>query len=134
MVALDDSVYSYYALEWTLDHFFAAYGPDHPFKLKLVHARPTSSSVIGFTGPSISGPIQGSADVASLMEIETKKTAQKLIDKAIDICKNKSGDARDVMIEAVEKQSIHIGSGQPWLRSRQKGDSGERKRLLCSPL
>ncbi|KAK0608656.1 hypothetical protein LWI29_033925 [Acer saccharum] len=41
MVAVDDSVHSYYALEWTLDHFFAAYGPDHPFKLKLVHARPT---------------------------------------------------------------------------------------------
>ncbi|KAL5782287.1 hypothetical protein ACOSP7_007316 [Xanthoceras sorbifolium] len=61
MVAVDDSSHSYYALEWTLYHFFAPYVPNHPFKLVMVHARLTSTSFIGLAGPA-------SADVASMVK------------------------------------------------------------------
>lgn len=48
MVAVDDSSHSNYALEWTLDYFCAPFAPNYPFKLMLIHARP---SLIPFAGP-----------------------------------------------------------------------------------
>ena len=51
VVAIDDSEHSTYALEWTLDHFFTPYASNHPFKLVLVHAKPTASSAVGLAGP-----------------------------------------------------------------------------------
>ncbi|KAK1592312.1 hypothetical protein Q3G72_022933 [Acer saccharum] len=86
MVAVDDSVHSYYALEWTLDHFFAAYGPDHPFKLKLVHARPTPF-------PSSDSPDPVSVDPYQVNDVSVIV---------------REGDARDVMIEALEKHKASI--------------------------
>lgn len=55
VVGLDDSQHSFYALEWTLDHFF---GPSSnslaaPFKLLIVHAKPTATSAIGLAGPGM---------------------------------------------------------------------------------
>lgn len=53
VIAVDDSEHSFYALEWTLDHFFTPSLTNCPFKLIIVHAKPTASSVIGAAGPGI---------------------------------------------------------------------------------
>lgn len=50
IVGVDDSDHSFYALEWTLDHFLT---PNSPFKLIVVHSKPTPTSAIGFAGPGI---------------------------------------------------------------------------------
>ncbi|KAJ6816779.1 universal stress protein PHOS34-like [Iris pallida] len=49
VVGVDDSECSYYALQWVIGHFFTV--PNPAFKLVLVHAKPTVSSVIGLGGP-----------------------------------------------------------------------------------
>lgn len=51
VIGADESEQSAYALEWTLDHFFAPFGPNSPFKLVIVHAKPMPSSVVGLAGP-----------------------------------------------------------------------------------
>lgn len=51
VVGLDDSEYSFYALEWTLEHLFRSSPP--PFKLLIVHAKPTATSAIGLAGPGM---------------------------------------------------------------------------------
>lgn len=51
VVGIDDSEQSSYALEWTLDHFFAPYASNPPFKLVVVHAKPTPTSAVGLAGP-----------------------------------------------------------------------------------
>ncbi|WJZ86895.1 hypothetical protein VitviT2T_006308 [Vitis vinifera] len=50
VIGIDDSSHSFYALEWTLDHFFSS-PKTKPFKLVIVYARPPASSVVGFAGP-----------------------------------------------------------------------------------
>lgn len=50
--ALDDSDHSYYALEWTLDHFFPSPSISN-FKLIIIHAKPTPTSVVAIAGPGI---------------------------------------------------------------------------------
>lgn len=54
IVGIDESEHSFYALNWTIDHFFAPYAPNHPFNLILVHAKPLATSAVGFAGPGIS--------------------------------------------------------------------------------
>lgn len=49
VVGLDDSEHSFYALEWTLEHFFGTSPPT--FKLVIVYAKPTATSAIGLAGP-----------------------------------------------------------------------------------
>lgn len=54
VVGIDDSEHSFYALQWTLLHFFSpAAGSSSPFKLVVVSAKPTPTSVIGLAGPGI---------------------------------------------------------------------------------
>ena len=53
VVGIDDSEHSTYALGWTLKHFFTPYASNHPFKLVLVHAKPTVSSAVSLAGPGI---------------------------------------------------------------------------------
>ena len=50
VIDIDDSSHSFYALEWTLDHFFSP-PKTKPFKLVIVYARPPPPSVIRFVGP-----------------------------------------------------------------------------------
>jgi hypothetical protein len=52
VVGIDDSNYSSYALEWTLDHLVTTL-PNPIFKLVLVYAKPSVSSTVGFIGPGI---------------------------------------------------------------------------------
>ncbi|KAK6790259.1 hypothetical protein RDI58_014059 [Solanum bulbocastanum] len=108
--ALDDSDHSYYALEWTLDHFFPSPSISN-FKLIIIHAKPTPISVVAIAGP-------GTSDLFTLVETDIKKAAQKTIDKSKELCKTKGvsnvaceileGDARNVICEAVEKHHASI--------------------------
>ncbi|XP_055829277.1 universal stress protein PHOS34 [Solanum dulcamara] len=104
---IEDNQHSFYALEWTLDHFFTNYNTNSDFKLVLVHAKPTPASIIGLAA----GP--GSVEAFSAIEANLKKIAARVAEKAMEICKAKSvndavvevveGDARHVLCEAVEK-------------------------------
>ncbi|XP_004242313.1 universal stress protein PHOS34 [Solanum lycopersicum] len=104
VVGLDDSEYSFYALEWTLEHLFRSSPP--PFKLLIVHAKPTATSAIGLAGP-------GGADVLPYVEADLRKISSRIAEKAKKICSAKSvndvvveiaeGDARSVLCDAVEK-------------------------------
>lgn len=53
LLGIDDSEQSFYALEWAIDHFFIPFAPNFPFKLCLVHSKPTPMSAIGFAGPGM---------------------------------------------------------------------------------
>uniref|UniRef100_A0A803L9V6 UspA domain-containing protein n=1 Tax=Chenopodium quinoa TaxID=63459 RepID=A0A803L9V6_CHEQI len=80
IVGIDESDESFYALEWTLDHFFAPYAPIFPFNVLLVYAKPPATSAIGLTGPGAT---------------EVHDVAVKVVE----------GDARNVLCEAVEKNN-----------------------------
>ncbi|KAK4353727.1 hypothetical protein RND71_025921 [Anisodus tanguticus] len=108
--ALDDSDHSYYALEWTLDHFFPSPSTSN-FKFIIVHAKPNPTSVVALAGP-------GTTDMFTLVETDIKRAAQKTIDKSKELCKTKGvtnvlceileGDARNVICEAVERHHASI--------------------------
>ena len=52
VVGIDDSQHSTYALEWTFDHFFTLPpGSNSPFKVVVVHAKPSATSVVSLAGP-----------------------------------------------------------------------------------
>lgn len=51
VVGIDDSEHSVYALGWILDHFFTPLAENSPFKLVLVHAKPSPTSIVGLAGP-----------------------------------------------------------------------------------
>ncbi|KAL6499478.1 hypothetical protein OROGR_027388 [Orobanche gracilis] len=111
VVGVDDSDHSFYALDWTLQHFFCASPGNSLFKLVVVHAKPLPSTVVGFGGP-------GSVDVLPIMEADLKKIAARVMEKAKAICAAKSvhdvmyevvgGDARNVLCEAVEKHHASV--------------------------
>lgn len=50
VIGIDDSDFSTYALEWTLDHLFNPKNNAN-FKLVLVYAKPPVASTIGIVGP-----------------------------------------------------------------------------------
>ncbi|XP_010931649.1 universal stress protein PHOS34 [Elaeis guineensis] len=106
VVGIDDSEHSFYALQWTLLHFFSGRGLDPPFKLVVVHAKRSAPSVIGLAGP-------GGVDVLPYVESDLKRIAARVIEKAKELCTANSvadveyevveGDSRNVLCEAVEK-------------------------------
>lgn len=53
VLGLDESERSFYALEWTLQHFFSASPENSPFKLVIVHAKPSPLTAVGLVGPGI---------------------------------------------------------------------------------
>lgn len=84
VVGVDESEQSTYALEWTLDRFFAPYAPNFPFKLLIIHAKPNAVvSAVGFAGLGI-------AEVVPHLDADLKHTAAKVVDKAKGICDSKS--------------------------------------------
>ncbi|RYR52125.1 hypothetical protein Ahy_A06g027041 [Arachis hypogaea] len=52
VVGVDDSEYSTYALEWTLDHLITP-SPTPIFKLVVVFAKPSVTSAVGIIGPGM---------------------------------------------------------------------------------
>ncbi|KAK9139352.1 hypothetical protein Scep_009033 [Stephania cephalantha] len=114
VVGIDHSEHSFYALEWTIDYFFSAFPPNihpGPFRLVLVHAKPSATSVVGLAGP-------GAAEVLPYVDSDLKKIAAGVVEKAKQICSSKQvtgiavevveGDARNVLCEAVEKHHATI--------------------------
>ncbi|TYK18129.1 universal stress protein A-like protein [Cucumis melo var. makuwa] len=112
VVGIDDSAHSLYALEWTLDHLLVPISPvNSPFKLIVVHAKPSASSAISLAGP-------GAAEVLPYVDSDLKKIAARVIEKAKEICLARSvhdvvlevieGDARNVLCEAVEKHHASV--------------------------
>ncbi|CAN4101930.1 unnamed protein product [Withania somnifera] len=99
VVGIEDNQHSFYALEWTLDHFFTNYNSNSPFKLVLVHAKPTPVSVIGMAGP-------GSMEIFPAIEADLKKIAARVVEQAMEICNSKS--VKDVVVEVVEGDARHV--------------------------
>ncbi|XP_020114085.1 universal stress protein PHOS34 isoform X2 [Ananas comosus] len=107
VVGIDESEHSFYALEWTLSHFFSGAGAVYPYRLVVVHAKPTATSVVGLAGP---------AEVLPFVESDLKRSAVRVIEKAQELCKSVSdvvyevveGDARNVLCEAVEKHHADV--------------------------
>ncbi|XP_047312830.1 universal stress protein PHOS32-like isoform X2 [Impatiens glandulifera] len=105
LVGVDESEHSFYALEWTLDHFFTPYTPNPPFKLIIIHAKPTAFTVVGAAG---------AVDILPHVEEDLKKIATRVIDDVKQICIRKNvhddvlletveGDPRNILCEYVEK-------------------------------
>ncbi|KAM3740286.1 hypothetical protein ACB098_08G087300 [Castanea mollissima] len=88
VVGIDDNEHNTYALEWTLDHFFAPYASNHPFKLVLVHSEATPSAAIGLAGP-------GAAEVLPLVDADLKKITARVVKKARELCSTKSNTQLD---------------------------------------
>ncbi|KAK4407984.1 UNVERIFIED_CONTAM: hypothetical protein Sradi_1296900 [Sesamum radiatum] len=111
VVGLDDSDHSFYALEWTLQHFFSPSPENSPFKLVIVHAKPSALTAIGLAGP-------GSAEVLPYVDLDLRKIAARVLEKAKELCTAKSvndaifevvdGDARNVLCDAVEKHHASV--------------------------
>ena len=55
LVAVDESDHSFYALEWTLDHFFPP-NENHSFQLIVIHARVSPSLYVGMGGIGKANP------------------------------------------------------------------------------
>ncbi|OWM77968.1 universal stress protein PHOS34-like [Punica granatum] len=111
VVGIDESDHSMYALDWTIDRFFAPFSSNPPFKLVVVHAKPSPSTAAGLAGPA-------AAEVITYIEADLKTIAARVSEKAKHICSRKSiqdvkfevveGDARNVLCEAVERHHASI--------------------------
>jgi nucleotide-binding universal stress UspA family protein len=110
VVGVDESEHSYYALQWTLRHFFS-FSPGHQqqYRLAVVTAKPSAASAVGLAGP-------GAADVLPFVESDLKRSALRVIDKAKELCAQVSdavfevveGDARNVLCEAAERHHAEM--------------------------
>jgi hypothetical protein len=78
VLGIDDSEHSYYALEWTMHHFFAP-GQPQQYHLVVVSAKPPASSVIGIAGI-------GTAELLPRVELDLKRASARVIDKAKEQC------------------------------------------------
>lgn len=78
VVGIDDSDHSYYALNWTLQHFFVA-GQPQQYQLVVLTAKPPASSVIGIAGV-------GSAELLPKVETDLKRSVARVMDKAKKLC------------------------------------------------
>ncbi|CAN6351964.1 unnamed protein product [Urochloa humidicola] len=112
VVGVDDSESSFYALRWTLQHFFP---PGHQpqqeqYRLVVVTAKPSAAA--GIAGP---GALM---DVRAFVESNLKRAAQGVLDKAKDLCEQlqvsdaefeaPEGDARSVLCDAVERHHAEM--------------------------
>ncbi|VAI28547.1 unnamed protein product [Triticum turgidum subsp. durum] len=108
VVGVDESEHSYYALQWTLLHFFSP-GQQQQYRLVVVTAKPTAASAVGLAGP-------GAAEVLPFVEADLKRSSLRVIDKAKELCAQVSdavfevveGDARNVLCEAVERHHAEM--------------------------
>ncbi|GMN62400.1 hypothetical protein TIFTF001_031490 [Ficus carica] len=111
VLGIDDSEHSFYALEWTLDRYFADSRPNHPYKL-----------------------VTRFGDFMTAMELDFKKRATRTVEKAKEVddvnVEIVEGDPRNVICEAVDRHHASIlvvGS-----HGYGVGGSRKRRQLLCS--
>ncbi|CAN6334349.1 unnamed protein product [Urochloa humidicola] len=90
VVGVDDSEPSFYALRWLLQHLFAP--GQQQYRLVVVTATP--SAAVGIAGP---GALM---DVRAFVESDLKRAAQRVIDKAKDLCAQMQ--VSDAEFEALE--------------------------------
>ncbi|CAN6356441.1 unnamed protein product [Urochloa humidicola] len=112
VVGVDDSEPSFYALRWLLHHFFPPGQQPQPQQYRLVVVTATPSAAVGIAGP---GALM---DVRAFVESDLKRAAQRVIDKAKDLCAQMQvsdaefealeGDARNVLCEAVERHHAEM--------------------------
>ncbi|KGN44936.1 uncharacterized protein LOC116405145 isoform X2 [Cucumis sativus] len=115
VIGVDDSECAIAALEWTLDRFFSQTIGLHPFKLVVVHVKPSPDVFVGFSG---SGSIAGSIETYQAFDGDLKRKAERTIKNAREICASKSvcdvefeveeGDARYVLCEAAIKHRASV--------------------------
>ncbi|OVA02651.1 Universal stress protein A [Macleaya cordata] len=111
IVGIDESEHSFYALQWTMDRFFTPFPEEQqPYKLIIVHSKPAPSSVIGLAGP-------GAAEVLPFVEMDLKRAATRVVDKAKEITSKAvkdvtvdvvEGDARNVLCDAVDRHHATV--------------------------
>lgn len=82
LVGIDDSDHSYYALEWTLKHFFAL-GQPQQYHLVLLTSKPPASAVIGIAGL---GNLGCTTELLPTLELDLKRGAARVIEKAKEMC------------------------------------------------
>ncbi|RYR01680.1 hypothetical protein Ahy_B06g080546 [Arachis hypogaea] len=122
VVGVDDSEYSTYALEWTLDHLITP-SPTPIFKLVIVFAKPSVTSAVGIIGPGmyvcifeypsmhtytyvyayryvLIQVVVGAPEVFPMVEADIKRTAARVTEQAKQLCINKS--VNDAIVEVVE--------------------------------
>ncbi|VFQ83247.1 unnamed protein product [Cuscuta campestris] len=110
MIAIDESEFSRYALEWTLENFHDSLLNSQLVLftvLPMVDYGYIYASSLGFTPPELLKSIQDNQ----------KKVATVLLEKADDICKKhgitterviEAGDPKDAICQAVEKMKIQL--------------------------
>ncbi|KAI3951699.1 hypothetical protein MKW92_034430 [Papaver armeniacum] len=111
MVGIDDSEHSFYALQWTIDRFFASFSEEQqPYKLVIVHSKPAPASVIGLAGP-------GAAEVLPFVEMDLKRAATRVVEKAKEVIGKAvkeitvdvvEGDARNVLCDSVDRHHATV--------------------------
>ncbi|CAN6361232.1 unnamed protein product [Urochloa humidicola] len=112
VVGVDESEASFYALRWLLQHFFPPGQPSQQQLYRLVVVTAVPSATVGIAGP---GALM---DVRAFVESDLKRAAQRVIDKAKDLCAQMQvsdaefealeGDARNVLCEAVERHHAEM--------------------------
>ncbi|CAM0907719.1 unnamed protein product [Alopecurus aequalis] len=108
LVAVDDSEYSYRALEWAVRHVANARAPA---ELVVVHAKHAASSVVTVGAPGVPG------DVVRCVEEDLRRRADEVIEKARRLCEANSvqvvvevmeGKPRYVLCNAVDKHGADL--------------------------
>jgi hypothetical protein len=95
VLGIDDSEHSYYALEWTMHHFFAP-GQTQQYHLVVVSAKPPAAAVIGIAGI-------GTAELLPRVELDLKRASARVIEKAKEHC---SHVRISTMLRRIEETSI----------------------------
>ncbi|PKA54901.1 Universal stress protein A-like protein [Apostasia shenzhenica] len=106
VVGVDNSDHSFYALRWTLRHYFAgAAAVGAANRLVIVYAKPNPSSAISIGG-------LGSVDIKPYLDSDLTRIATTVIAKARELCAANSmcdvvyevmeGDARIALCDAAE--------------------------------
>lgn len=95
VVGIDEGEHSEYALEWTLDHFFADSRSRPPvFSLVVVYARPFPTSVVGMGSPGV-------ADVLPFVEDNLRTIAAGVAERAKQLCESRS-------VKSFSLPSLHL--------------------------
>ncbi|XP_008451578.1 uncharacterized protein LOC103492816 isoform X4 [Cucumis melo] len=130
VIGVDDSECAIATLEWTLDQFFSQTIRIHPFKLVVVHVKPSPDVFVGFSGSG------RSVETYQAFDGDLKRKAARTIKIAREICSSKSvcdvefeveeGDARYVLCEAAIKHRASV------LVVGSRGHGGMKRAFLGS--